>query len=51
MLVIQSIPRITSILAKLMAIRFVGKILLPNPKHTPRIKILEVIFPPEVIIL
>jgi hypothetical protein len=45
--VIQSIPRITSIPAKLMAIRLVGKILLPNPKHTPQIKILEVICPPE----
>jgi hypothetical protein len=26
-----------------MAMRFVGKILLSNPKHTPRIKILDVI--------
>jgi hypothetical protein len=37
--------------AKFMAMRFVGKILLPNPKHTPRIKVLEVICPPGVIIL
>jgi hypothetical protein len=44
-------PKITSIPAKLMAIRFVGIILLPNPKHTPWIKILEVICPPGVIIL
>jgi hypothetical protein len=34
-----------------MAMRFVEKILLPTPKHNPRIKVLEVICPPKVIIL
>jgi hypothetical protein len=34
-----------------MTIRFVGMILLPKPKLTPQIKILEVSWPPGVIIL
>jgi hypothetical protein len=49
--VIQSMPKITPMPSKLMAIRCVGKVLLPNPKGTPRIKVLEEIFPPGVTIL
>jgi hypothetical protein len=47
--VIQS--KIISMPSRLMAIRCLGKILLPNPKCTRQITVLGEIYPPGVIIL